>query len=69
MSRVAEALMFSEAFAKNAPHSMLDITKGGQMGYAPNLTEWVSNHPAGSSALLRLHAEPGKVGSESQGIG
>lgn len=43
MSRVAEALMFSEAFAKNAPHSMLDVTKGGQMGYAPNLTEWVSN--------------------------
>ena len=43
MARVTDAILKNTAFSigHNAP--MLDPTYGGQMGYSPDLTEWVSN--------------------------
>ena len=47
MSRLTEALLNEngngKAFSRGKSQPMLDITKGGQFGFAPNLTEWVSN--------------------------
>jgi hypothetical protein len=43
MSRITEALLDQKAFGKNANQYMLDPVHGGQFGWAPNLTEWVSN--------------------------
>jgi hypothetical protein len=43
MARVTDALIGSKAFAKNSTQPMLDLTYGGQNGFAPVLSEWVSN--------------------------
>ena len=43
MSRITNAILDQKAFGRGANQPMLDPTYGGQMGYAPNLTEWVSN--------------------------
>lgn len=43
MSRVTDAILGQKAFGRGSNQPMLDATFGGQMGYAPNLTEWVSN--------------------------
>ena len=44
MSRLANAILdSSKAYAKGHQAPMLDLTYGGQQGYAPDLTEWVSN--------------------------
>lgn len=43
MTRLTEALLNQQAFGRGANQPMLDPTYGGQMGYAPVLTEWVSN--------------------------
>jgi hypothetical protein len=43
MSRVTDALLAQKAFGIGSNQPMLDATFGGQMGYAPVLTEWVSN--------------------------
>ena len=43
MTRVTNALLGSNAFGIGANQPMLDLRQGGQHGYAPNLTEWVSN--------------------------
>jgi len=43
MSRVTDALLAQKAFGRGSNQPMLDPTFGGQMGYAPNLGEWVSN--------------------------
>lgn len=43
MSRLTEALLAGKAFGRGANQPMLDPTYGGQMGYAPILTEWTSN--------------------------
>ena len=43
MSRLTDALLDQRAFAKGATQPMLDLSYGGQFGWAPNLTEWVSN--------------------------
>lgn len=41
MSRLADAIL-QGAFAKGKSSPMLDLAYGGQNGFAPNLTEWVS---------------------------
>jgi hypothetical protein len=41
--RVTAALLDSQAYSENANAKMLDLTYGGQHGYAPDLTQWVSN--------------------------
>lgn len=43
MSRVTEAFLGQRAFGRGSNQPMLDPTYGGQLGYAPNLPEWVSN--------------------------
>jgi len=43
MSRVTDALLGGRAFSSSDNIAMLDVSKGGQFGYAPNLKEWVSN--------------------------
>lgn len=43
MARITEAILDQKAFGHGATAPMLDITFGGQQGYAPNLAEWTSN--------------------------
>lgn len=43
MGRVTDALLDGKAYSKGRTQPMLDLTFGGQMGYAPDLTQWVSN--------------------------
>lgn len=43
MSRVTDAILGQKAFGRGSNQPMLDAAFGGQMGYAPVLTEWVSN--------------------------
>lgn len=43
MSRVRDAILNNRAYAAGRQNPMLDLQYGGQMGYAPDLTEWVSN--------------------------
>lgn len=43
MARVTDALLGGQAFSMGHTQPMLDVTYGGQMGYAPNLAEWVNN--------------------------
>lgn len=50
MARVSEALLDGKAFSKDHTQPMLDLSFGGQMGFSPDLTEWVSNQ-----AYVRRH--------------
>lgn len=43
MARVTEAILGDKAFSLGRTSPMVDLTYGGQLGYAPNLNEWVSN--------------------------
>lgn len=44
MSRLSDAILQSnQAYAAGRQNPMLDLTKGGQMGFAPDYTQWVSN--------------------------
>jgi hypothetical protein len=43
MSRITDAILANKAFGTESTQPMLDFTYGGQQGWAPNLTEWVSN--------------------------
>lgn len=53
MTRVAEALLGGQAQGQGVNNDMLDLSYGGQMGYANNLSEWVSN-----AAYVRRHIFP-----------
>lgn len=43
MARITDAILDQRAFGRGSNQPMLDPTFGGQFGYAPVLTEWVSN--------------------------
>lgn len=43
MTRLTEAILGQKAFGTNVNQPMLDLTYGGQHGWAPNLKEWISN--------------------------
>lgn len=43
MGRVTEALLGNRGFARGATNPILDPMYGGQMGFGPDLREWVSN--------------------------
>ena len=43
MGRLTDALLEGRAFSKGATQPMLDLVHGGQLGFAPDLSEWVSN--------------------------
>jgi hypothetical protein len=43
MARVIDALLNNQAYSRGASQPMLNPAYGGQMGYSPDLTEWVNN--------------------------
>lgn len=43
MARLTDALIDSKAYSLNAHQPMLDLKSGGMHGYAPDLTQWISN--------------------------
>lgn len=43
MARVTDALLDGKAFSRGVTSPMLDPSFGGQMGFSPDLREWVSN--------------------------
>ncbi len=43
MSRLTNAILGNQAFSNGSTAPMLDVTYGGQFGWAPDLTQWVSN--------------------------
>lgn len=50
MARVTNALLEGRAFSRGHSSPMLDLSYGGQMGFSPDLREWVSNQ-----AYVRRH--------------
>lgn len=61
MSRVAEAILQNgKAFSAGHQNPMVDLQYGGQMGYAPDLTEWVSNQAYVRRNLICLLVEAPK---------
>jgi len=43
MARITNAILDQKAFGRGSTQPMLDMSYGGQHGWAPNLTEWTSN--------------------------
>ena len=43
MSRLADTMLGQKAFARSANQPMLDLTLGGQFGYAPNISQFYIN--------------------------
>ena len=61
MSRVTEAILQSgTSYATGHQAPMLDLQYGGQMGFAPDLTEWVSNQAYIRRNLICLLVEAPK---------
>ena len=56
MGRLTEALL-QGAYTRNIDRPMLDLKFGGQQGWAPNLTEWVSNQAYVSRPLICILVE------------
>ncbi len=53
MSRQAEALLGGKAFSRGSAAPMLNPVYGGQMGFGPDLREWVNN-----AAYVQRHMFP-----------
>ena len=61
MSRVTNAILQgNKAFAQGHQNPMVDLQYGGQMGYSPDLTEWVSNQAYTRRNLIPLLVEAPK---------
>lgn len=60
MSRIKNAII-SGAYSANADNPLLDIGRGGQQGWAPNLTEWVSNQAYVRRNLICILVEAPKM--------
>ena len=60
MSRIANAIIGSNAYGRGNTSPMLDLRYGGQMGFAPELTEWVSNQQYVKRNLICLLVEAPK---------
>lgn len=56
MSRLSDAIL-SGAYKRETDKPMLDLKYGGQQGWAPNLTEWVSNQAYVSRPVICLMIE------------
>lgn len=50
MSRVTDAILGSNGYGRGHTAPMLDLAYGAQMGFSPDLTQWVSN-----AAYVRRH--------------
>jgi len=57
MARITNALMGDNAYGKGTQGAVLDLRYGGQMGFAPNLSEWVSNQQYVSRNVICLLVE------------
>lgn len=53
MARVTDTLLGPKAFGRSANQPMLDLSFGGQHGYAPDLTQWYNN-----AAYIRKNLVP-----------
>ena len=60
MARITDAIL-GQAYSVNNTAPMLDLTFGGQQGYAPNLAEWVSNQAYVRRNLICILLEAPKV--------
>lgn len=60
MSRVTEALMGGKAFSVGHSSPMLNMQYGGQMGFSPDITEYVSNQNYVRKNLICLLLEAPK---------
>lgn len=60
MSRVSSALLGANAYGKGVNTAVLDLQYGGQMGFAPDLSEWVSNQQYTRRNLIALLVEAPK---------
>ena len=59
MARLSDAILQNnQAYAAGRQNPMLDLTKGGQMGFAPDYTQWVSNQSYIRRNLFCLLVEP-----------
>lgn len=56
MARISEAIITS-AYASSSKGSVLDLRHGGQHGWAPNLTEWISNQAYVSKPVVGIVLE------------
>ncbi len=62
MSRLTNAILQNtNAFAKGTTAPMLDLQNGGQMGHAPDYTEWVSHQAYARRNLITLLIEAPKL--------
>lgn len=58
MARLTEAILGKDiAYAQGRQNTMLDLRYGGQMGYAPQLNQIISNQPYISRPLIALLIE------------
>lgn len=60
MSRLTDAII-SGAYARDIDRPMLNLKNGGQQGWSPNLTEWVSNQAYISRPLVCIVLEVPKM--------
>jgi len=60
MSRLTDAVI-NGAYTRSIDRPMLDLKFGGQQGWAPNLTEWVSNQAYVSRPLVCIMLEAPKM--------
>lgn len=63
MGRLTDALM-TGAYTRDLDKPMLDLAYGGQNGWAPNLTEWVSNQAYTSRPLVCILLEAPRLFTE-----
>lgn len=60
MSRLADAIL-NGGYSRDIDRPMLDLKFGGQHGWAPNLTEYISNQAYVSRPLICLLVEPPRM--------
>lgn len=60
MSRLTDAII-SGAYTRDIERPMLDLARGGQHGWSPDLTGWVSNQAYVSRPLVCILLEPPKL--------
>lgn len=63
MSRITDAII-TGGYSRNIDRPMLDLKNGGQHGWSPNLTEWVSNQAYVSRPLTCVLLEAPKMFTE-----
>lgn len=63
MSRITDAII-NGGYSRSIDRPMLDLKNGGQQGWSPNLTEWVSNQAYVSRPLVCVLLEAPKMFTE-----